>query len=170
MNLEKAFLEKKHKRNKFDCGIAALNDYIKFQASQDVKRKLSVCFTFVDRNDVVKGYYTLSGNSIPLTDIPKKFSKKFPKSYSNIPVILIGRLAVDKTISGKGYGEFLLLDALKESYDVSKNKIGAVAVVVDPIDDNAVSFYGKYGFIKLTDSGKMFLPMKTIAKLFETKK
>ncbi len=167
MNLEKAFLEKKHIRNEFDCGIESLNNYIKFQASQDVKRKLSVCYVFVDKNDTVKGYFTLSSSSIPLKKIPKDFSGRLPKSYSNIPVILLGRLAVDNTVSGKGYGEYLLTDALNESYNVSKNKIGAFAVIVDPVDDNITSFYEKYGFIKLPDSGKMFLPMNTIAKLFK---
>jgi hypothetical protein len=41
-----------------------------------------------------------------------------------------------------------------------------MAVVVDPIDEEAVSFYKKYGFIELPGSGKMFLPMNTIAKVF----
>ena len=42
-----------------------------------------------------------------------------------------------------------------------------MAVVVDPINKNAVDFYAKYGFILLPDSGKMFISMKTILKLFE---
>jgi len=55
---------------------------------------------------------------------------------------------------------------LKRSYDASL-KIGSFAVVVDPIDHYAEFFYYKFGFIKLPDSGKMFLPMNTIAQLFE---
>ncbi len=166
MKLSKELLQKYHHRNDFDCGVDLLNNYIKFQASQDVKRKLSVCFVFIDKR-IVKGYYTLSSSSIPIEDVPLKFSKRFPKSYSNIPVILLGRLAIDKSYHGKGYGEYLLIDALKESYEVSKEKIGATAVIVEPINDDAERFYGKYGFIKLDISGKMFLPMKTIRKLFE---
>ncbi len=46
MNLKKELLQKKHNRINFDCGIDSLNNYIKFQANQDVKRKLSVCFVF----------------------------------------------------------------------------------------------------------------------------
>ncbi len=170
MRLKKEFLSKNHHRKEFDCGKISLNNYIKYQASQDVKRNLSVCFVFIDEKDIIKGYFTLSSSSISLNEIPQKFSKRFPKSYTYIPVILLGRLAVDNTILGKGYGEYLLIDALKESYDVSKNKIGAIAVVVDPIDDEAVCFYKKYGFITLPDSDKMFLPMKTIAMLFENDK
>ena len=61
---------------------------------------------------------------------------------------------------------FLLVDALKRSYEISKS-IGSFAVIVDPLDENAVQFYKKYGFILLPDSGKMFLPMQTIKAAFE---
>ena len=166
MNLVKELLRKQHIRNDFDCGVELLNAYIKRQASQDVKRKLSVCFVFHEKN-VVKAYYTLSSGSIPLEDVPHKYAKRFPKSYTAVPVILLGRLAVDKTHKGKGYGEYLLVDALKESYDVSRKKIWATAVIVEPVNNDAEQFYAKYGFIKLEESGKMFLPMNTISKLFE---
>ncbi len=168
MNLKKELLQKSFVRKNFDCGVDVLNNYLKFQASQDVKKKLSVCFAFVEAK-VVKGYYTLSSSSIPFKDVPPKFSKKFPLSYTHIPVILLGRLAVDKTCKGKGYGEYLLIDALKESYQVSKEKIGAVAVIVEPVNNDAKMFYNKYGFIELSVSKKMFLPMNTLNNLFEIK-
>ncbi len=168
MNLEKNLLQKFHNRNNFDCGIASLNDYIKRQASQAVKKKLSVCFVFTLNNEV-KGYYTLSSSSIPLEDVTEKYSNKYPKSYSSIPVILLGRLAIDKSIQGKKKGEYLLVDALKECYEVAKNKIGAIAVIVDLINENAENFYKQYGFIKLEKSEKMFIPMNIIRKLFKDK-
>jgi hypothetical protein len=55
---------------------------------------------------------------------------------------------------------------LKRCHDTSKS-VGTFAVVVDPLDKEAEKFYKKYGFISLPDSGKMFLPMKTIEELFE---
>jgi hypothetical protein len=55
---------------------------------------------------------------------------------------------------------------LYRCYDLSK-KIGSFAVVVAPLDNEAKDFYNKYGFIILPDSGKMFLPMKTIEQLFQ---
>jgi len=58
-----------------------------------------------------------------------------------------------------------LIDALSRSYEISKS-VGSFAVVVDPLDEDAEKFYFKYGFILLPDSSKMFLPMKTIGKLF----
>ena len=62
---------------------------------------------------------------------------------------------------------FQWVDALKRSLIVSSGSIAPMAVVVDPSDDEAISFYKKYGFITPQDSGKMFLPMATIAKAFE---
>ena len=111
------------------------------------------------------GYYTLANNSIPQKFVPKNIQKKLPKSYTSIPTTLLGRLAIDKRFQGKGFGKYLLLDALKRSYEVSR-KIGSFAVIVDPIDMDAEQFYKNYGFIKLPDSGKMFLPMKIVVSLF----
>lgn len=160
-------LSKKHKKKEFECGKEMLDNYFHNQASQDIKRKLSVCFVWEDvESDLIQGYYTLSNNSIPLDIIPEKWKEKLPKSYGFIPTTLLGRLAVDKRFQGKGVGAVLLVDALKRSYEVSEN-IGSYAVIVDPLDREAERFYEKYGFIKLPDSGKMFIAMKTLKELFE---
>ena len=81
-----------------------------------------------------------------------------------ILVILLGRIAIDKSMQGKGFGEILLFDALKKCLDLS-NQLGILAVIVDPIDNKAISFYKAYGFIELPTSDKMFLPIKTIEQL-----
>ncbi len=160
-------LNSAHKKIDFSCGKEMLDNYIHKQAYQDVKRKLSACFVINDKStNLIKGYYTLSNNSISYEFIPSRTQKKLPKSYETIPTTLLGRLAIDHRCQGQGVGKLLLMDALKRSYDISKT-IGSFAVVVDPMDQNAENFYHKYGFIKLPDSGKMFLPMKTIKQLFE---
>lgn len=160
-------LAKKHKKKDFECGKDMLDNYIRNQASQDVKRKLSVCFVWEDmETGFLKGYYTLANNSIALDTIPEKWRSKLPKSYSSIPTTLLGRLAVDKRFRGKDVGRILLVDALKRSYEISKD-IGSFAVVVDPLDIDAENFYKKFGFIKLPDSGKMFIAMHTLKELFE---
>ena len=152
------------KRDQFDCGQPTLNNYIQRNATKDVKNGACTCFVVKEKDDHVIGYYTLSSNNIPLEDAPLDFQKKI--KYPFVPVILLGRLAVDQSQAGKGIGKFLLVDALKRSLQVSIDHIGAVAVVVDPIDDSAKMFYLKYGFIELPDSGKMFLSMKAIANAF----
>lgn len=160
-------LNSKHKKSEFSCGKEMLDNYLHKQASQDVKRKLSVCFVIKEvETDLIKGYYTLSNNSIPLELVPNEIRKKLPRSYEAIPTTLLGRLAIDNKFQAQGIGKLILIDALKRSYELSKT-IGSFAVVVDPIDKDAERFYDKYGFIKLPDSGKMFLPMKTIGQLLE---
>jgi GNAT superfamily N-acetyltransferase len=159
-------LESRHDRKNFSCGKDLLDNYFWRQAKQDVKRKLAACFVLVDNeNDRVSGYYTLSGSSISNDLIPDSFSRKLPESYLSLPAILLGRLAIDKEYQGKGIGKILLVDALRRCSDTS-DSIGAYAVIVDPLDTEAEQFYERFGFIKLPDSGKMFLPMKTIRELF----
>ncbi len=158
-------IDKKHNRADFDCGKELLSNYLKTQAGQDVKRKLSACFVLSENETSIKGYYTLSNYSIPLSSFPAHIQKKLPKSYNAIPTTLLGRLAVDKTYQGQGIGKILLIDALKRCDEISR-EIGSFAVVVDPIDDEAEEFYKKYDFIKLPDSGKMFISTKTLQELF----
>jgi GNAT superfamily N-acetyltransferase len=160
-------LDKKHNRNEFDCGKELLNNYLKTQAGQDIKRKLSACFVLADKETYrIQGYYTLSNNNIPLSCFTEPIKRKLPRSYNCIPTTLLGRLAVDKNFKGKGLGKILLIDALRRSYELSK-EIGSFAVVVDPIDREAELFYERYDFIKLPDSEKMFIAIKTLKELFE---
>jgi predicted GNAT family N-acyltransferase len=159
-------LDKKHNRKDFDCGKELLNDYLKTQAGQDVKRKLAACFVLADsETNIIQGYYTLSNSSIPLSSFSVQIQKKLPKSYKAIPATLLGRLAIDKNQQGNGIGKILLIDALKRSYSIA-NEIGSFAVVVDPIDDEAKGFYHKYDFIELPDSKKMFIATQTLKELF----
>lgn len=160
-------LHSNHRKKEFSCGKEMLDNYLHKQANQDIKRKLTACFVLNDKEtDLLKGYYTLANNSLSQNLIPAEFLKNLPTSYKSIPTTLLGRLAIDNRFQKQGAGKLLLIDALKRSYETSKS-IGSFAVVVDPIDESAERFYDKYGFIKLPDSGKMFLPMNTIKTLFE---
>ena len=86
-------LDKEHNRKEFDCGKQSLNHYIQRQVSQDIKRRLCVCFVKIDDDSNVIGYYTLSNFSIPLTEVPEELRKKMPQSYQSLPTTLLGRLA-----------------------------------------------------------------------------
>jgi predicted GNAT family N-acyltransferase len=164
VNVVITLLEKTHDRKSFVCEEQSLTDYIRTQVSQDIKKELAICFVAVDKGRKVIGYYTLTSESLGRDLIPEKFMKKVPRSY-NAPVVLLGRLARDIKAKGTGLGEHLLLDALFRAYTLSQESIGAMAVVVDPINEFAVRFYKKYGFEQLPDSGKMFLPMNVIGRL-----
>ena len=160
-------LNKHHDKKSFSCGNEMLDNYLKKQARQDVDRKLSVCFilTHSESEKEIIGYYTLSNSSIRREQLSENLLQKLPPSYNSLPVTLLGRMARDVKFKGQDIGNHLLIDALKKSYEVSSNSIASMAVIVDPIDDQAIAFYTKYGFIQL-ESGKMFLPMDTISQLF----
>ncbi|TWR24765.1 GNAT family N-acetyltransferase [Mucilaginibacter pallidiroseus] len=151
-------------KKEFTCGKEMLDNYLHKQASQDIKRRLSTVSVMLDGDRII-GYYTLSSTSIPRELVPEQVQKKMPPSYHNLPAILLGRLALDQNYKGQRLGEYLLIDALKKCYNVSLTHVGAMAVIVDPLDAEAEAFYLKYDFVKL-DSGKMFLTMQTIAALF----
>ena len=110
-------LDSRQRKSDFFCGKEILDNYLHHQAGQDVKRKLSACFVMEDdETGIIQGYYTLANNSIPLSLIPFELQKKLPRSYSSIPTILLGRLAIDRRFQGRGCGKLLLIDALHKSY------------------------------------------------------
>jgi GNAT superfamily N-acetyltransferase len=155
-------LERRHERDDFSCGVDALDRYLKRQARQDAEKHVAAAWvlTLPPALDVL-GFYTLSAASIPLSDLPASLTKRLPK-YPSLPVVLLGRLAVDARQVGRGLGEFLLMDALRRSLDGAKH-IAAMAVIVDAKDNRAASFYASYGFAPLPEhERRMFLPMTQV--------
>lgn len=156
-------LEKSHNREPFDCGSLPLNNYLKTRSGQELRKNIAFPYvmTFVGKSQVM-GYYTLSATSVSISDLPANLSKL--TQYKSVPAVLIGRLAVDKSLQGGGYGKLLLLNALRR---IASSKVFAVMlVIVDPKDQKAVNFYKHYGFLPLgSKEGQMFLPYKTIKDL-----
>ena len=157
-------LSEKHERKEFSCGEELLNNYIRQYAKQDQKRRVAAVFVLPGEKKLIRGYYTLSSTQIPSEILPERILKKLP-SHPFQPATLLGRLAVAESHQGQGVGEMLLIDALFRSYNLSE-QIGSIAVVVDALNKKAASFYKNYGFIKLAGGKRLFLPIKTIAKLF----
>lgn len=153
----------KHDRQSFDCGVAALNDYLREQASQDVKRRAAGCWVLVhvDSPQKVCGYYTLSPESVDIRDleaVSPAILKKLPR-YPRLGAILLGRLAVDRSQHGKGFGQTLLHDAMLRALHA---EIPSVLMVTDPKDESAAAFYRKYGFERLSNT-RLFTTMQRIA-------
>jgi predicted N-acetyltransferase YhbS len=116
----------------------------------------------LDEAGRIAGYITLSNAQIERNKLPE--TVKLPR-YP-VPALLIGKLAVDKTMHGKGIGSWLLCKAFEKAIQIAA--ISAVyAVIVDAIDDSAKNFYLKYGFVPLRDNElSLFLPLETIAAQF----
>jgi GNAT superfamily N-acetyltransferase len=152
-----------HDRAGFQCGVEALDRYLKKQAKQDIKRRISRVFvaTMPDNPKAVMGYYTLSTLSIELDQLPEKLARKLPKHP--VPAALIGRPATCNAAQGQGIGKLLLADAIKRTLAVS-DQIAIYAMVVDAINDNAKGFYEQFGFSRLSDdSPRLFLPLKSVS-------
>ena len=158
------FDRQRHDRTGFDCGVPALNEWFTTKISQFEKRDLARTYVLVEEGETsVKGYYAISNHTVVYEALPEDQAKGLPNI--DMPVVLIGQLAVDSTVKGQGLGEFLLLDALRRAEYLS-TKIGIQAVEVDAINEAAIRFYKKYGFVSLKDDSRhLFLPMKMIRKL-----
>ncbi len=161
-------LGKHHDRAAFSCGSEPLDRYLKNLAGQDARRHVAAPFMLVDApgSKTVMGYYTLSAFSVDLGDLPEDVAKELPH-YPVVPATLIGRLAVDQRYRGQGFGEVLLVDALRRSLDQSA-EIAAAAVVVDAMDEGAWRFYRHFDFIAFPERrDRLFLQMKDVEALFK---
>jgi GNAT superfamily N-acetyltransferase len=148
-----------HDRVNFESGVPELDEYLKTQANQDVKRNLSSVFVLSDENGQIVGYYAISQHSLTVEELPEHASKKLPPKRK-VACTLLGRLAVDRRYQGQGYGEILLFHALNKAFAISK-EIASFAVIVDAKDENAKRFYQKYDFLSLKDMPlRLYLPMK----------
>jgi hypothetical protein len=153
-----------HDRAAFSCGNDELDRYFLERAARDVREKIAAVFVLVAEADpqIPLGFYTLSSQQIEAGDLPPKLTKKMGRC-KHIPATLIGRFAVAQAVQGRHLGEFLLMDALRRSYETTKN-VMSFAVVVDTKGEHVEGFYMKYGFLPLCGA-RYFLPMKTIAGL-----
>ena len=137
-------LGKEHDRTAFTCGQPDLDDWFKRRASQDDKRNVARVFVAVDDELGAVGFYSLSSFTLSIEDMPEDMVRKLPR-YGAIPAALIGRLARDTRVRGRGLGELLLADAIRRILNAARS-IAVFAIVVDAKDDRAVAFYQSFGF------------------------
>ena len=149
----------KHRREDFDCGVAALNDFLKSRARKEMAAGASACFVILPEEapDCIAGYYTLSATIIVRTDLPDSVTKKLPR-YTEMPATLLGRLARDLRFQKLGIGNRLMASVLFRSVAVSQ-EVASWAIVTDPKDDAARKFYESFGFQPLTDH-RLYITMK----------
>jgi GNAT superfamily N-acetyltransferase len=153
-----------HDRSDFDSGVDALDRYFRTQAGQDVRRNLAAPFVLQLPDGTVGGYYTLSATSVQLGELPERTSRRLPR-YPQVPATLLGRLAVDRRQQGRGYGRFLLADALHRA---ARSEIASFAVIADAKHEAAPRFYLRESFLPMPDQPlKLFLPMADIRRLFD---
>jgi predicted N-acetyltransferase YhbS len=125
----------------FDCGDDPLNTYLIKKAVSNHRSGASRCFVTCREGRVV-GYYALAAGSVERKAVSGRFRRNMPDP---IPVILLTRLAVDRREQGKGLGRHLLRDAITRTVYVADH-IGARAMLVHAIDEDARNFYSRFDF------------------------
>lgn len=149
-------------KSHFNSASEALNQYLKTQVSQDIKRRIASCYVALDDNNQISGYYTLAASSIVLDSLPEALRKKLPR-YPSVPAVLMGRLAVDSRHCGNGLDKALLMDAILRAANA---EIAAYALMVDAKDQQAAAFYLKLGFTAFTEAPlKYFYPLANLKTL-----
>lgn len=157
-------LRGKHRTGGFECGEPALDTWIDKHARQAEASDSARVFVTTEDGEKVAGFYALSAASVSPRDATERLMKGQPKQQS-VPVILIGRLAVDLGHQGRQVGRSLLQDALLRCATAAEG-IGARAVIVHAISDDAVRFYERFGFeASPTDPHHLILLMKNLRKL-----
>jgi GNAT superfamily N-acetyltransferase len=150
-----------HDVSNFDCGKQPLTDWLRFRA---LKAEARSARTYVVGNETqaVVGYYCLATGAVALSDTPKKFQRNMPDP---IPMMVLGRLAVDRSSQGIGIGRGLLKDAFQRTLHASEI-VGVAGLIVHAIDDDAVPFYLQYQFaLSPLNPRTLIMPVKTMVKL-----
>ena len=139
-------LDKSFDRTIFDCGKPQLNKYLTKYALQNQKKRYSITFVATEGNSKqIAGYYCTSASTVEFKNIPEELNKKLLRYPA--PVMLIGQLAVDRKMQGKGLGKVLLMHTLSRAIRIS-SEIGIFAVRVlkdtalhiDAMDNDAKNF------------------------------
>lgn len=127
----------------FDSGEFSLNEWLKKRAFKNHSTGASRCFVLCAGTDVI-GYYSLSAGAINHEVAPKAMRRNMPDP---LPVLLLGRLAVDKRYHNQGIGQALLRDAMLRAVNVSGDA-GVFALLVHALSDQAKQFYLSRGFVE----------------------
>ncbi len=133
-----------HQTTGFDCGVVSLNTWLTQRAPHNHYRGASKVFVSIDEQNIIQGYYSLSAGEMRHEALSRKFRHNMPNP---IPVVVLGRLAVNKKAQGKQLGRGLLQDAFLRATQASEI-IGIRAMIVHAIDNHAKDFYLQYGFVE----------------------
>ena len=161
-------LAKEHDLSRFDCGNDALNLWLKRFAWTNVQNDSARVYVAHRRDQVVVGYHALTAGSITREEAPERIGRGL--AAHPVGVIVLGRLAVDRTQQGRGLGTTLLQDAFLRA-EQAADMVGVRAVLVQAIDAPARSFYLRFGFSPSPiDEMRLMLLMKDLRAFLRNRK
>lgn len=130
-----------HVLDAFCSGVTALDDWLKKRARPNQLSGASRTFVAADPDGRVLAYYALASSAVSPAAAPGRFRRNMPDP---IPVVVLGRLAVDQTLQGAGLGRALFADAAKRALYAAE-AIGVRGLVVHALSDDACAFYRRLG-------------------------
>ena len=140
-----ALLTDEHILQPFDCGNEVLSNWLRGRAMKNqilnASRTFVICLEDTLR---VVGYYSLATGSVTHAELGRSLRHNMPNP---VPVVLLGRLAVDVCTQGHGFGKWLLSHAIHRIANLAE-QVGIKAVMVHAIDDDARVFYEHFGFVQ----------------------
>ena len=148
-----------HDRLAFECGVPALDDYIRRFAEQHRRRGINSVYVLVDsaRPEFILGYYTLSAAEVDVERLPATERKRLPRFP--VPCFRMGRLACRSDQQGRSLGKLLVACAVDRCLK-ARQQVAAYALLVDAKDDAVKAFYVRYGFKPLMDVNlTLYLPL-----------
>jgi GNAT superfamily N-acetyltransferase len=155
-------LTRGHSVEEFDCGEQPLNRYLARYAFQNQQANASQTYIGLS-GEIVIGFYTLAVGEVAYGDAPDRLKKGLAR-YP-VPIMLLARLAVSLDWRGKGVGAGLLRDAVLRNLQAA-DIAGIRALTVHAKDDNARSFYERYGFMRSpTDPLHLYVLIKDLKNL-----
>jgi GNAT superfamily N-acetyltransferase len=154
-------ISKGHDRSAFDCGEAALNDFLRRYARKNHELGGAKTFLAVDETDTsILGFYSLSPASIDYARTPEIVRRGLARY--DVPAFRLARLAVDRRVQGQGLGGQLLLAAGRRCLLVSA-EVGGVALLIDAKNEKVAVWYAGYGAVPLLDAPlTLVLSLRTI--------
>jgi len=153
-----------HDLDAFDCGLDALNSWLRQHARGATGQGTRTYLLIEEASGAVAGYFAIAPHLLERDDAPRGVSRGAPQ---RIPAILLAKLALHIRLHGQGLGAELLVHALI-TIVVAARSAGGRVVVVDAIDQNAVSFYRAHDFQPLpTDPRRLIMKLSTAARALE---
>jgi GNAT superfamily N-acetyltransferase len=136
-------LRSDHDLSTFTCGEPSLDDWLRRRALVNAEYGASRTYVVCTEDRRVVGYYALAAGAVGHAEAPGRVRRNMPDP---IPVMVLGRLAVDESFRGQGLGSALLRDAILRTLQAAEI-VGIRAILVHAISDHARRFYEASGFV-----------------------
>lgn len=160
--LAPTLISAEHNLVDFNSGEPSLDEWLKNRAIRNHASGASRCFVLCNNKKEVVGYYSLSAGAISRESAPKAMQRNMPNP---LPVLVLGRLAIDKKYHNKGLGSALLRDAMIRSVGIAEDA-GVFAILIHAISEQAKRFYLSRGFVESPfEPMTLFMTLQTIRSI-----